>query len=69
MPGIYTLTDDGLLPAIGAAGSDATVNAANVAAAGAVMATATVTKLHGPITQAAYDALTPDADTLYVIVG
>ena len=33
------------------------------------MATGTVTKLRGPITQAAYDALTPAADTLYVIVG
>lgn len=34
-----------------------------------VTATATITKLHGPITQAAYDALTPDADTLYIIEG
>ena len=44
-------------------------DATNVAAAGAVMAQSTVTKLYGPITQAAYDALTPAADTLYVIVG
>ena len=35
----------------------------------AVEALSTVTKLNGPITQAAYDGLTPDADTLYVIVG
>ncbi len=35
----------------------------------AVEAVATVTKLYGPITQAAYDLLTPAADTLYVIVG
>jgi hypothetical protein len=34
-----------------------------------VEAIGTITKLEGPITQAAYDALTPDADTLYVIVG
>ena len=35
-----------------------------------VEATGTLTKLHGPITQAAYDALgTPDPDTLYIIVG
>jgi hypothetical protein len=33
------------------------------------MATGTVVKMHGPITQAAYDALTPTSDTLYVIVG
>ena len=35
----------------------------------AVEAVSTVTKINGPITQAAYDLLTPDADTLYVIVG
>lgn len=35
----------------------------------AVEATGTITKLHGPITQATYDGLTPAADTLYVIVG
>lgn len=34
-----------------------------------VAAAGTVTKIDGPITQAAYDALTPAADTLYVIVG
>jgi hypothetical protein len=34
-----------------------------------VTATSTLTKLHGPITQAAYDALTPASDTFYVIVG
>jgi len=44
-------------------------DATNVAGSGAVMATSTITKLNGPITQAAYDALTPAADTLYVIVG
>lgn len=49
-------------------GADVT-DATNVAAAGAVMAIGTLTKIEGPITQAAYDALTPDADTLYVIVG
>lgn len=37
--------------------------------AGRVEAVSTVTKIDGPITQAAYDALTPSADTLYVIVG
>lgn len=36
---------------------------------GAVEATSTLNKLHGPITQAAYDLLTPDPNTLYVIVG
>lgn len=37
---------------------------------GKVTATGTVTKIAGPMTQAAYDALTPKAaDTLYVIVG
>ena len=35
----------------------------------AVEATSTIVKLNGPITQAAYDLLTPAADTLYVIVG
>jgi len=35
----------------------------------AVEALSTITKLYGPITQAAYAGLTPDADTLYVIVG
>lgn len=51
------------------AGADQT-DATNVAAAGAVMATSTITKINGPITQAAYDAIgTPAADTLYVIVG
>ena len=35
----------------------------------AVEAISAVTKLYGPITQAAYDLLTPAADTLYVIVG
>lgn len=47
----------------------AAVNATSVEAAGAVMATGTANKMHGPITQAAYDALTPDADTWYLIVG
>jgi hypothetical protein len=34
-----------------------------------VKALSTVTKIYGPITQAAYNALTPDEDTLYIIVG
>ena len=34
-----------------------------------VTALSTVKKINGPITQAAYDALTPDADTVYYIVG
>ena len=38
-------------------------------ASGAVEALSTITKLHGPITQAAYDLITPAADTLYIIVG
>lgn len=41
----------------------ATLNGTYVAVEG------TITKIDGPMTQAAYDALTPDADTLYVIVG
>lgn len=50
------------------AGADVT-DAANVAAAGAVMALSTVTKLYGPITQAAYDLLTPASDVVYIVVG
>jgi hypothetical protein len=34
-----------------------------------VTATGSLKTFYGPITQAAYDALTPDADTLYVVVG
>lgn len=44
--------------------------AAALTTLGAVQAVSTITKVNGPITQAAYDAIgTPASDTLYVIVG
>ena len=48
---------------------EVTQAALDAALAGYVEAVSTVTKINGPITQAAYDALTPDADTLYVVVN
>jgi len=66
-------TDLSGTPTLGtAAAADSTdfaTAAQGVTADAAVEAVSTLTKLYGPITQAAYDGLTPDADTLYVIVG
>ena len=46
------------------------LKASTASIANMVTSTTTVKKLHGPITQAAYNAIaTPAADTLYVIVG
>lgn len=62
----FTTADETKLDGI-ESGADVT-DTTNVAAAGAVMnggSVSTIIKL----TQAAYDALTPDANTLYVIVG
>ena len=66
-------TDLSGTPTLGTAAAADTTDFATAAqgatADAAVEAVATVTKLYGPITQAAYDLLTPAADTLYVIVG
>lgn len=63
--------DKGDPGAKGAPGSDATVTAAAIEAnlpASVVTRTGSITKLHGPLTQAAYDALNPkDPATLYVV--
>ena len=67
--GTVTRAQESTTAADQASGS-AVVNALTVADVNEkVTTTGTITKLHGPITQAAYDALTPASDTLYVIVG
>jgi hypothetical protein len=59
----------GLGTAATTAATDYATAAQGAKADSSVQALSTVTKINGPITQAAYLLLTPAADTLYVIVG